>query len=114
MKAWLITLQGTSQPEKVISILPPRYPANKVREYVEQLYVDLFLSPTERISYLKNKKNAAYQAEFDTINGVQVCRITCGHNPWLFARPVVNLQVITDEQGTERFNWQNRPLPVMP
>lgn len=118
MKAWLITLEGTSEGipihKKVLSILPPRSPSNRVREFVEQLYVDQFLLPNERIAYLKNRRNLAYPAEIDTINGTQVSRITCGHNPFIIARPVQNLKIVTDEQGIETFSWEKRQLAVTP
>lgn len=111
MKAWLITLEGTSTPKKVISILPPRTPSKRVREHVEQLYVDQFLSPSERLEYLKDKSSITYPAESNQFNNQPdsgLVSITCGHNPWLTARPVQNLKIKKDINGVDEFTWENR------
>ena len=113
--AWLITWEGTNPPndqrKRVASILSGRTSSERVREYVEQLHVDLLYSLREKLSYARNRKANPYPAEFVRIDGVQWGgRITCGHNPHLAARKVKNLRIVKTAQGGEILQWEEVPI----
>lgn len=102
MKAWIIYLEGTETPVKVISILSSRLSGDRVLEYVEQIFVDRFLSKSERLEYVKkNKRNIVYPAELGN-NEI----ISCGYNPFVFAMKASDAEVIADENGEGKFRWK--------
>ena len=114
--AWLITWQSAGDhvvvDQKVASILNPRLSGGEVRKRVEQLYADSKYSPYERLEYVKKPGENPYPAEFVSLRRVRFeGRITCGHNPYLLARKVNELRVVTDEEGRETLEWKERPLP---
>ena len=118
-KAWLITWEWIGDHAKkennIVSILNSCTSAEKVRQYAERIYVDSEYSLTERLEYAKNRKNNPYPAEFDRINGVSwEGRIHCGHNPFLYARLVMNLGVKLDSNGQEHLEWEEIPRPKPP
>lgn len=114
--AWLITWEGTNPPKaqrkRIVSVLSGRTSSERVREYVEQLHIDLLYSLHEKFTYARNRKANPYPAEFVRIDGVQWGgRITCGHNPHLVARKVKNLRIVRGVQGVERLEWEEVPIP---
>jgi hypothetical protein len=81
-------------------------------EYIEQLYIDRFYSLHEKISYARHRADNPYPAEYNRVNGVQWAgRITCGHNPFLLARPVKNLALHQEANGEEVLTWDEIPVP---
>ena len=115
MKAWLVTWEYIGEHAKVdndiVAILPYRYSPRKVKEVVEQLYANS-LGLNDRLRYANDRKSFAYPAEFDSINGIPWCgRITCGHNPWLFARFVDDVKV--DSNNENKLIWVERTIPEM-
>lgn len=72
-----------------------------MRNIIEQMYVDFTCSFHERLRYAKNKKSCPYKAELQ-----QGEIIICGHNPWLEARLVKNVQINSDKDGNEKLMWQ--------
>ncbi|MFA5115680.1 MAG: hypothetical protein WC486_00150 [Candidatus Omnitrophota bacterium] len=114
--AWLVTWECVgdhAKPErKIAAIFNPRWSAERIREYVELIYVNSYYSISERISYAKNRRFNPYPAEFARINGVTwQGQITCGPNPFLFARLVDNLVAADDSDDEERIVWTERPKP---
>ena len=118
-KAWLITWDQAGghprQKDKIVSILSGRLSAKTVFDYVERLYVSSEYSLSDRLAYAKNRKNNPYPAQFVSINGVLwEGQITCGHNPFLFARLVKNIRVEVDSDGEEQLHWDEIPKPNLP
>jgi hypothetical protein len=111
-KAWLVTwewLGNHAKPkEKVVEILDPRLHPERVREIVELLYHrEALLS--EKIAWRLRRRKQPYPAEFQILEGVKWrYDITCGHNPWLRARPVENLIIQTDADDKETASWTDR------
>lgn len=111
-KAWLITWEwmgNHAKPkEKVVDVLDPRLPPERVRWFVELLYHrDALLS--EKISWRLRRRLQPYPATFATLEGTQWrYDITCGHNPWLRARLVDNLVIDADADGKETATWTER------
>jgi hypothetical protein len=101
--AWLVTWDGQKAPEKkIVAILNHRLSDRRVRELVEQFYIALAVtSDDERLLYAKSFKNNPYPAKLDNFE-----RITCGHNPWLYARRVTDLSIEGD-----RLVWKEPPSP---
>jgi hypothetical protein len=90
-RAWLVTWDGISgiPEDPVVAILNYRVSPNSVRDFVELLYVTLSYTPREKLLYAKNPKDTPYPAAMTVFQ-----KITCGHNPWLFARQVTELKVV--------------------
>jgi hypothetical protein len=119
VKAWLVTWDWSgnhAKPDKtIVAILNPRWSPDKVREYVELLYVSLEYNFSERIAYASNPKRNPYPAQFNSTNGARwLGQITCGHNPWLFARKVENLRIKDDNENEESVTWNELPMPNFP
>jgi hypothetical protein len=119
VKAWLVTWDHSgdhAKPnKKIAAILNPRWSADKVREYVEILYASSEYNFSERIAYASNPKRNPYPAEFSRVKGTRwLGQITCGHNPWLFARKVENLHTIDNNENEESVSWNEIPIPNFP
>lgn len=64
------------------------------------------------MAYAKNRTFNPYPAEFERVNGVTwEGQITCGHNPWLFARLVDNLANTGEPDDEATVVWTERPKP---
>jgi hypothetical protein len=64
------------------------------------------------IEIARNRASNPYPPVFDALDGSRgVGRITCGHNPYLYARLVDHLRVETGPDGLERPSWSERPRP---
>jgi hypothetical protein len=116
ISAWLITWEYAGEhakPErKIAAILNPRWSSDHVREYMELLYTSLCYTISERIAYAKNRSFNPYPAEYQRENGIPwQGQITCGHNPWLFARLVDDLAAKGDPDEEEQVQWSERPKP---
>jgi hypothetical protein len=100
--AWLVTWDGTKASEnKVAAIFNHRLSDRRVRELVEMLYIAIVVrSDSERLLYAKSSKNNPYPAQLQNFE-----RITCGHNPWLYARRVSDLSIKGD-----RLMWKARRM----
>lgn len=114
--AWLITWEGTSSPkrqsERIVSILGYRISSARILQYVEQIYVDRLYSMHEKMSHARRRTDNPYPAEYCRINGVQWGgRITCGHSPFLLARPVKDLILSEGARGEEVLTWDEIPVP---
>lgn len=111
-RAWLITWEGTDTGSEVVAILNYRRSSETVSIFVEQLYIASEYSNVEKLTYAKNIKDNPYRPEYDTIDGTRWgSRMTCGHNPFLLARVVVNLAIIEDESGEESLIWEELERP---
>ena len=115
MKAWLVTREwagdcaAAEEKDRIVAVLNSRLSAERVREIVELLYVNATYSLSERLEYANRKQFNPYPAQFGWTAG----EVTCGHNPWLYARIVDQLQIERDEAGEEKLTWQppSRPRP---
>jgi hypothetical protein len=109
-KAWLITWDGTEHAlrgrNQIVAILGPRLSGEKVKNYVELLYANSEYSLSERLLHAKKKFNPD-PAEFLKIEGVPwKGSMSCGSDPWLYARQVKNLKVGVNDKGKEILAWQ--------
>ena len=117
--AWLVTwecLPDRTFPEchtenRNVAILNHRFSGEKVRWFVEQLYVARqFLS--ERLAIAKKASNNPERASFEYFEGIPSRdEIRCGTHPWLYARRVDNIYVETDEEGNEILRYEERLRP---
>ena len=118
MNGWIVTWEGTGNHEitkgegRIAAIVNYRRSSEYVRDLVEFLYVNS-LHFQDRFAYAKNKKSNPYPADYVRLaDGAKYLdEITCGHNPYLRARRVDNIQVTTDENGKAAVTWQERPRP---
>lgn len=110
--AWLVTWEWSgnhARPDhKVVEILDPRLPPERVRQIVELLYHQNALL-REKVAWRLLRRKQPYAAEFQILEGTQWrYDITCGHNPWLHARLVDNLRIETDAEDNETAVWTDR------
>jgi len=99
---WEWTGEANTMADKVVAILRPRISSQRVAEFVENFYIVASSTMSEQATYAKGRRNIPYPAEIDGIG-----RISCGHNPWLEARPVSQLQVSRDAiTGLEILSWK--------
>jgi hypothetical protein len=111
MKTWLITWEWAGGHAKVkkpiVSIMNSRISGWRMREIVEQIYVNERYSLSERAAYAKNKKNNPYPAYFGTFRGAEcLWEVYCGHNPYLHARIVNDLKVEEDRSGKQTISYK--------
>jgi len=117
MKAWLVTWEWigdhVSVSNPIVSILNPRLGPGTVKQHIERLYIDQRGTLRDRVEAAKGRRHHPYPAEyFLTPSGVRFeRRITCGHNPRLYARMVEDLEVLKDSKGEETLNWKELDLP---
>lgn len=94
--AWVVTWVGSNrQSEPPVAILNYRLSARSVREIVEVLFASSQYNAEEKLRLAKNPRDNPYPAETSPFQ-----RITCGHNPFLFARLVSNLKADNDGNVT--------------
>lgn len=118
--AWLGTWDGTQEDGKRIAfIMNYRYGSSKVADFMERLYAATEYGVIDQIRYAKNPKHNPYQAKAGVIKlpSGEYCsfggQITCGHNPFIYARMVANLEIIESADGEDELIWEEAPLPVI-
>ena len=85
------TLGGLSDSELIPVLIGTRV---AVAEFIENYYVASQYSLAEKLTYAKSKKNNPYPATPTELGGGRWWgRITCGPDPFLYARLVVNVAV---------------------
>jgi hypothetical protein len=102
--AWLITLEDHTAgyvPE-IVSVIDSRRGREWVKQYVEQLYVDRFLSLAEKLACAKHRSSLPYRAQSDLYG-----RIDCGHSPFLYARKVQNVRAAEGLDGSSCLKWDD-------
>lgn len=106
---WLVTWEASNDellpPRRIAAILSGRLGADTVRIVVESLYATHLYTEAEMTS---SASANPYPAEFGSIDGVTFRgHITCGHNPFLFARKVDRIRL----NRVGQVIWTERPLP---
>lgn len=91
MKAWLITWEWMGEDSAVTDpiacVLPPQWSLQRVGRALQLLYAVNTYTLTELAAFAKRPGRNPYKAEY---SGRQ---ITCGHNPFLVARVVSDLEI---------------------
>ncbi len=101
--AWLITWEGTNPPERLAAILHWRTSEKCIPVIVELLYALQGASVEELAAYARKPTSNPYPVTQDG-NG-----FVCGHNPYLYARPVYKVEVATDAgTGVQTISWLER------
>ena len=73
--------------DRVLDFLDPNEDIEFVRRFVEHKYAELSYTLEERLRWTRNPADNPYRAT------VARGEVHCGHNPWLRARIVDNLQL---------------------
>lgn len=105
MKAWLTTWEwsgnAAAMADVVAAILNSRWGQQRVLDLVEALYALTNSTPGELAIYARRPSHNPYRARYE------VDRIVCGHNPWLEARKVAELEIRIDETtDLETISWK--------
>jgi len=114
MNAWLITWEGTNSSiadeNRIVAILSSRKSVSKVADFVELLYLMSTSNAHEMACLANSPKKIPYKAKIQLINNIpHGDRITCGHNPFLYARKVTNLQIkINPKENIEILKWKEK------
>jgi hypothetical protein len=117
MKAWLVTWEWASdqarRDEKVAAVFSPQLGPNRVREFVELLYMTEYYTVSERMTCALPKGHNPYPARFgQTPQGIPwTGEIECGHHPFLLARLVDDLTAELNADGKETVTWKERLKP---
>jgi hypothetical protein len=108
-RAWLITWDWLGDHAKVenrfVALLNPRCSGDTVKRVVEHIYISRQLALHEQLAYVKHPKSSLYCAQFGNMEVGRTTRerlhlppvvpcdeeVTCGDNPWLWARIVYDL-----------------------
>jgi hypothetical protein len=127
-KAWLVEWQSPNgqEPENPIAaIFRPQMGGETVRQHVELIYSTNQYCATEMLRFMVASAENPYKAVFGSLprrdDGSGQMRvtwsgqITCGHNPFLYARLVDNLREGqgTYPDGSPRLEWDEIPHPVI-
>lgn len=89
--------------QPIVAVLNYRWSGDRVRDFIEQYYIAHNASHAERLAYARQAKNNPYRAEFASLNGGKwEGRITCGHNPHLLARVVLDLYMVPDARDPDQ------------
>ncbi|SRR6266571_5943205 len=104
--AWIVTWEWAGDHARVdeekrfVTALNYRWTGERVRNLLEQLYIALEYGPWDKAAVAKSKRNNPYPAV-----SVPPGEVHCGHNPWLRARRVRNLEVVFNGDGTHQLRW---------
>ena len=85
----------------------PRWRPDHVREFVDLLYLNLTYGIGERMYYALHRRKNPYQAKYVDSKARWPPLIDCGHNPFLMAHLVEDLQVETHDDWTETATWRD-------
>lgn len=105
MKAWLVTWESANPAaaveRRIAAILPPRWSGRRVGDVLEVLYAQSQYTLGETAQYAKRRSANPYPAhENDS-------PIHCGHDPYLLARIVTDLEVVSDfDDDSETITWR--------
>jgi hypothetical protein len=115
--AWLVTWRSFDDDSKqgqIAAILSPRLGGERVREFVELLYLAEYSTTSDKIAYMSGTAEDPYPATFGQTLDYHPWhgQISCGHHPFLFARIVDDLKIEQDADGNERATWKERPKPL--
>lgn len=113
--AWLVTWDWAgdhARPDgnQVLAVLSPRLGERRVKELVEALCATHEYDSVDMFAALDENPYPARYDSIDTSFGRTEYRerITCGHNPWLLARKVVNLRL---GDAPDTLAWDEVPTP---
>jgi hypothetical protein len=115
VNAWLITWESgpNVQPvDYIAGIVDPRRSDRWVTDLIEFLYLRSVSTLSELAKCAGHRKNVPYRAQSPLfINDVpHGGRVSCRHNPWLYARKVSDLTIDQDpETGLETVVWLEPP-----
>jgi hypothetical protein len=98
MNGWIVTWE---RGQEIVAAFNYRIRVERVRELVEQLYIALQYDEEDKLAYADRPKNNPYPAQVD-----QFSRVTCGHNPFLYARYVNNIRRTDDGYRWDEPNVQ--------
>lgn len=91
-RAWVVTWEWCGDHAKknkeIISFFDYRVNERFIKRFVERIYADSEYTLNERLRFLKYPSQNPYKAEYGSIG-----LVTCGHNPWINAKIVLNLRI---------------------
>jgi hypothetical protein len=113
MNAWLVTWEWMGQHAAVekplIAILDRRIGYARISDFVRWTYASS-LSAYDWLDALKTRR-FAYEPVRGTVGGIPCdFEMSCGHNPWVFARLVKNVRVQGNGDGA-KLCWDRWTLP---
>ena len=99
-KVWLVTRLYDDGSESIAAVLDSRRRTRFVLDFVEIMYSHCNQSVAGLRMNAAHRRNVPYRAQGESE------RITCGHNPHLFARKVSDFKVRSGEDAnTEIVSW---------
>lgn len=110
--AWLVSWEYVADDvspieDRVIAIVDPRISIKSVQEFVYQFHMANNYSLSEKLYYSTRRRKNPYPAEIN--NPRRDTRIpstiTCGHNPFILAKIVYNLQLVEGPDSSLSLMW---------
>jgi len=111
MNAWIVTWEYFGDKseliEELVTILSSRKSVRQMALFLEEHYLLATGSASDLKFYANRRGRLPYQAlTTQVINSVpHGDRVTCGHNPFLYARKVTALEVKEVEKSREEITW---------
>lgn len=118
-KAWLITWESLEKEEclfdkKIISIRDARVSNERIAEFIEQFYIATQYNLSSKFCFSSRFKINPYPVKYSNTekNGryIYTGQMTCGDNPYIFARIVENLIIYSNDNGEEEIKWSEKLL----
>jgi hypothetical protein len=105
LKAWLVTWEAATEAvavaDPLAAILPSRWSADRVAKLAEILYARATGNASEVARYATPRGSNPYPG---VVSDFEL--VTCGHNPFLYARKVTALHVALDtDADLEVISW---------
>src|SRR3954467_8521872 len=107
--AWVVTWEWmgdharVEEQKRLVTVLNYRWSYGRVLEFVEQLYVVLVYTPFDKANVARREKSNPYRATYES------GEVHCGHNPWLRARRVSDLETVRRRDGMYELLWKEPP-----
>lgn len=96
---------------QLVAVLSGRVGHRRVRDFVRLFWAAHQLDADELIAQAKGVA-MPYEPQFGRLaNAVYTGEITCGHNPWIYARLVANLRTERVDDA-RRLMWERHVLPA--
>jgi hypothetical protein len=117
---WLVTWESaggraaTEIREPIAAILSGRMSGRQIAQILEYLYASRYYTPAEWLAWAKTG-TPPYHATLGELGGhTWEGEVSCGHNPYLYARKVDDLRFRAGADGAPKPHWKERARPSIP
>lgn len=91
---------------ELVAAFDPRRSTTRIGDFLEEYYWSVRGSSRENLHYATRSGQRPYRTTSNHNGEENKATLTCGHNPWLEARPCKNIAAVIDSTGREFLTWQ--------